>query len=334
LVEETYNVKFDESNGSQGAIENCDDVGDEPLREAMKNMPMGDIKLKDDEEDTHVSHEQAMAQAQDVDATQPTPQVVDRRHSPLLQAHPQDLIIGSPTNGVMTRSQKLASFVEHHSFVSCLKPKNIDEALQDLDWVNAMHEELNNFIRNQVWTLEERPKSVRVIGTKWVFHNKQDDQGIVVRNRPRQVAKGFSQVEGLDFGETFAPVARLEAIRILLAYASHHEMRLYQMDVKSAFLNDFVNEVVYVDQPPKFKDPRYPNHVYRLSKALYGLKQAPKAWYERLQNSSLRRTSPLERSTPHYSPRSLMERSLFVKSMLMILSLAQQMKNIARNLVN
>jgi hypothetical protein len=258
LVEETYNVKFDESNGSQGAIENCDDVGDEPLREAMKNMPMGDIKLKDDEddnqvinqpsssnvpqhddkdervenEDTHVSHEQAMAQAQDVDATQPTPQVVDRRHSPLLQAHPQDLIIGSPTNGVMTRSQKLASFVEHHSFVSCLKPKNIDEALQDLDWVNAMHEELNNFIRNQVWTLEERPKSVRVIGTKWVFYNKQDDQGIVVRNRPRQVAKGFSQVEGLDFGETFAPVARLEAIRILLAYASHHEMRLYQMDVK------------------------------------------------------------------------------------------------------
>jgi len=89
----------------------------------------------------------------------------------------------------------------------------------------------------------------------------------------------FSQVEGLDFGETFAPVARLEAIRILLAYASHHEMKLYQMDVKSAFLNGFINELVYVDQPPGFEDPRYPNHVYRLSKALYGLKQAPRAWY-------------------------------------------------------
>jgi hypothetical protein len=98
------------------------------------------------------------------------------------------------------------------------------------------------------------------------------------------VAKGFSQVEGLDFEETFAPIARFEAIRILLAYASHHEMKLYQMDVKSTFLNGFINELVYVDQPPEFEDLRYPNYVYRLSKALYGLKQAPRAWYERLRD--------------------------------------------------
>ena len=103
-----------------------------------------------------------------------------------------------------------------------------------------------------------------------------------MRNKARLVAKGFSQVEGLDFGETFAPVARLEAIRILLAYASHHDMKLYQMDVKSTFLNGFINELVYVDQPHGFEDPRYPNYVYMLSKALYGLKQAPRAWYERL----------------------------------------------------
>ena len=89
-----------------------------------------------------------------------------------------------------------------------------------------------------------------------------------MRNKTRLVAKEFSQVEGLGFGETFAPVARLKAIRILLAYASHHEMKLYQMDVKSVFLNGFINELVYVDQPPGFEDPRYPNHVYRLSKAL------------------------------------------------------------------
>jgi hypothetical protein len=132
-----------------------------------------------------------------------------------------------------------------------------------------MHEELNNFTHNQVWTLEERLKGARVIGTKWTFRNKQDDQGIVVRNKARLVANGFSQVEGLDFEETFAPVARLEAIHILLAYASHHEMKLYQMDVKSAFLNGFINELVYVNQPPGFEDPRYANHVYRLSKALY-----------------------------------------------------------------
>ena len=98
-----------------------------------------------------------------------------------------------------------------------------------------MHEELNNFTHNEVWTLEERPKGARFIETKWVFQNKQDDQGVVVRNKAILVANGFSQVEGLDFGETFAPVARLETIRILLAYASHHEMKLYQMDFKSAF---------------------------------------------------------------------------------------------------
>jgi hypothetical protein len=184
----------------------------------------------------------------------------------------------------MTRSQKLASFVKHHSFVSCIEPKNVEEALQDPDWVNAMHEELNNFAHNKVWTLEERPQDARVIGTKWVFCNKQDDQGIVVRNKARLVEKGFSQVEGLDFGETFTPVTRLEAICILLAYASHHEMNLFQMDVKSVFLNGFINELVYVDQPPRFKDPRYRNHVHRLSKVLYGLKQAPRAWYECLRD--------------------------------------------------
>ena len=92
------------------------------------------------------------------------------------------------------------------------------------------------------------------------------------------MAQGFSQVEGLDCGETFAPVARLEAIRMLLAYASNHEMKLYQMDVKSAFLNGYINELVYVEQPPGFEDPNNPNHVYQLSKALYGLKQAPRAW--------------------------------------------------------
>jgi hypothetical protein len=98
-----------------------------------------------------------------------------------------------------------------------------------------MHEELNNFTCNQVWTLEEHPKGARVIGTKWVFCNKQDDQGVVVRNKARLVAKGFSQVEGLDFGETFVPVARLEAIRILLAYASHHEMKLFKWTSKVLF---------------------------------------------------------------------------------------------------
>ena len=96
------------------------------------------------------------------------------------------------------------------------------------------------------------------------------------------LAQGYSQVEGIDYGETFAPVARLESIRLLIAYASHHKFKLQQMDVKSAFLNGPLNELLYVKQPPGFEDPKIPNHVYKLNKALYGLKQAPRAWYEHL----------------------------------------------------
>jgi hypothetical protein len=123
----------------------------------------------------------------------------------------------------------------------------------------------------------ERPKT-NVIGTKWVFRNKQDENRVVTRNKERLVAQGFTQIEGLDFEETYAPVARLEAIRMLLAYAAHHYFKLYQMDVKSAFLSGPIQELVYIEQPPGFEDPKFPNHVYKLQKALYGLKQAPRAW--------------------------------------------------------
>jgi hypothetical protein len=107
---------------------------------------------------------------------------------------------------------------------------------------------------------------------------------VVTRNKARLVAKGYAQVIGLDFEETFAPMARLESIRIVLAYAAHHSFRSFQMDVKSAFLNGPIKEEVYVEQPPGFEDDRYPNHVYKLSKVLYGLKQAPRAWYECLRD--------------------------------------------------
>jgi hypothetical protein len=194
-----------------------------------------------------------------------------------------DSIIGDISRGVQTKL-RLTLFCEHFSFVLSTEPKNIDEALKDVDWVNAMHEELNNFKRNKVWKLVERPKDHNVIGTKWVFHNKQDQDGIVVRNKARFVAQGYAQVEGLDFGETYASVARLEAIRILLAYACAHNIKLYQMDVEIAFLNGYINELVYVEQLPDFKDEKKPNHVYKLRKTLYGLKQAPRAWYERLRD--------------------------------------------------
>ena len=116
--------------------------------------------------------------------------------------HPLDSIIGDISRGVQTRS-RLVSLCEHFSFVSSIEPNKIDKALLDVDWVNAMHEELNNFTRNQVWELVEWPKDHNVIGTKWVFCNKQDQDGIVVRNKARLVAQGYTQVEGLDFGETY-----------------------------------------------------------------------------------------------------------------------------------
>ena len=112
-----------------------------------------------------------------------------------------------------------------------------------------MQEELHGFKRNNVWTLVPRPKSHSVIGTKWVFKNKMNEEGEVVRNKARLVAKGYSQEEGIDYDETFAPAARLEAIRLLLVFAAHMNFKLFHMDVKSAFLNCYLKELVYVKQP-------------------------------------------------------------------------------------
>jgi len=135
-----------------------------------------------------------------------------------------------------------------------------------------------------VWDLVPKPQQKNIIGTKWVFINKLNEQGEVVRNKARLVAQGYSQQEGIDYTETFAPVARLETIRLLLSYADDHGIILYQMDVKSAFLNGVILEEVFVKQPLAFEDLKYPDHVYKLKKSLYGLKQAPGAWYDRLSN--------------------------------------------------
>ncbi|GJX42105.1 retrovirus-related pol polyprotein from transposon TNT 1-94 [Tanacetum coccineum] len=152
-----------------------------------------------------------------------------------------------------------------------------------LSWIVAMQEELNQFVANDVWELVPQPRNMTIIGTKWVFRNKLDENGIVSRNKARLVAQGYNQQEGIDYDETYAPVARLESIRILLAYACALDFKLFQMDVKSAFLNGFINEEVYVAQPPGFIDFKKPDHVYKLKKALYGLKHRYIAWYVRLK---------------------------------------------------
>jgi hypothetical protein len=192
------------------------DQGGEQSGEAQEEVPQ-----VEEDDDRPIQHQ---SQA-------PHPRV----HQIVQRDHPIDNILGRIQRGVTTRS-RLTNFCAFYSFVSSLEPLSVEQALEDPSWIITMEEELNNFKRNEVWELVPRPKQ-NVIGTKWVFRNKQDEFGVVTKNKARLVGKGYTQVEGLDFGETYAPVARLESIRILLAYATHHDFKLHQMDVKSAFLN-------------------------------------------------------------------------------------------------
>jgi hypothetical protein len=198
--------------------------------------------------------------------------------SHIQKAHPPQRIIGT-LNERVTRSSGSAnlSYFTNILFVALFKPRDIGHALSDSSWVNAMHEGLENSERNQIWTLVEPPCDMNVIGTKWIFKIKQGEDSETVRNKACLIAQGFSQLKGLDFGEIFAPVARLDAIKILLAFVASKGFKLYQMNVKNAFLNGVIHEEVYVRQPLGFENPKYPDRVYKLSKFLYGFKRAPRA---------------------------------------------------------
>ncbi|GKB89750.1 putative ribonuclease H-like domain-containing protein [Tanacetum coccineum] len=211
--------------------------------------------------------------------------------------HPKGQILGDPKSVVQTRGkiqkassvqQALVSYIynrnrtNHKDHQNCLfayflsqeEPKNISQALQDESLVEVMKEELLQFKLQKVWVLVDFPYGKKVIGTKWVFRNKRDERSIVVKNKARLVAQGFRQEEGIDYDEVFAPVDRIEAIRLFLAFASYMGFTVYQMDVKSAFLYGTIEEEVYVHQPSG----------YKVIKALYGLHQAPRAWYETLSS--------------------------------------------------
>ncbi|GJS89008.1 retrovirus-related pol polyprotein from transposon TNT 1-94 [Tanacetum coccineum] len=178
------------------------------------------------------------------------------------------------------------------------KPKNVNEALGDESWIVAMQEELNQFIANDVWELVPQPRNMKIIGTKWVFRNKLDENGIVSRNKARLVAQGYNQQEGIDYDETYAPVARLESIRILFAYACALDFKLFQMDVKGAFLNDFINEdrffkhVVFVS--PELDFDRYLSH----DRAMHPLTPH----YERKTRADRGKKRPRDPNTSSSSP--------------------------------
>nr|GEY23419.1 putative ribonuclease H-like domain-containing protein [Tanacetum cinerariifolium] len=211
--------------------------------------------------------------------------------------HPTSQIIGDLSLTTQTRSMARAakdqggiSQMFNEDFHTCMftyflsqeEPKRVHQALKDPSWIEAMQEELLQFKMQKVWILVDLPSVKRAIGTKWVYRNKKDERGIVIRNKARLVAQGHTQEEGINYEEVFAQVLRIEAIRLFLAYASFMGFPVYQMDVKSAFLYGTIEEKVYVCQPPGFKDPKNPNIVYKVVKALYGLHQAPRAWYETL----------------------------------------------------
>ncbi|GJT26173.1 retrovirus-related pol polyprotein from transposon TNT 1-94 [Tanacetum coccineum] len=251
-VEESLNVTFNESpTPTKLSPLVDDDVGEE---EAIKKNTK--VVNNNNEEDESIK----------------VGKIVNIKES---KNHPLDQVIGN------LNQRTLRSQAQNHSnffcFISTIEPKNVNEALKDESCVVAMQEELNQFVANVVWELVPLPISQSVIGTKWVFRNKLDEYGIVSRNKARLVAQGYNQQEGINYDETYTPVARLESIRILLTIACANDFNLYQMDVKSAFLNGFINEEVYVAQPSGFIDFQKPNYVYKLKKALYGLKQAPKA---------------------------------------------------------
>ncbi|GJR24193.1 retrovirus-related pol polyprotein from transposon TNT 1-94 [Tanacetum coccineum] len=201
--------------------------------------------------------------------------------NPFTKDHPIDNVIGNPSRLVSTRKQLAtdALWCFYHFVLSKVEPKNFKTAISEACWFEAMQDEIHEFDRLRVWELVPRPDYVMIISLKWIYKVKLDEYGDVLKNKARLVAKGYRQKEGINFEESFAPVARIEAIRIFIANAANKNMTIYQMDVKTAFLNGELKEEVYVSQPEGFVDPDNPTHVYRLKKALYGLKQA---WYDTL----------------------------------------------------
>ncbi|GJZ73021.1 retrovirus-related pol polyprotein from transposon TNT 1-94 [Tanacetum coccineum] len=200
--------------------------------------------------------------------------------------HPSEQVIGDLSKPVMSRCRLHtdAEVCMYTLTVSTTEPKNIKESMLDHSYIESMQDELNQFKCLDVWELVKCSIGRNIIAVKWIWKNKTDAENTVIRNKSHLVAKGYGQEKGIDFEESFALVARFEAVRIFVAYAAHKNFPIYQMDVKTAFLNGPLTEEVFVRQPDGFIDPYVPNHVYRLKKAMYGLKQAPKSWYDKLSS--------------------------------------------------
>ncbi|GKA54799.1 putative ribonuclease H-like domain-containing protein [Tanacetum coccineum] len=233
------------------------------------NMPeLEDIVYSDDEEDVGVE-----ADINNIDTFMHVSPITTTR---IHKDHPIEQIIGDLNSAPQTR--RMTKNVTEHAMFSSVQQRTNHKDFQNSLFACFLSQEAPT----KVWTLMDLPNGKRAIGTKWVYRNKKYERGIVIKNKARLVAQGYTQEEGIDYDEVFAPVARIEAIRLFLAYASFKDFVVYQMDVKIAFLYGKIEEEVYVCQPPGFEDLDFLNRVYKVEKALYGLHQAPKAWYETL----------------------------------------------------
>nr|GEZ51730.1 retrovirus-related Pol polyprotein from transposon TNT 1-94 [Tanacetum cinerariifolium] len=195
-------------------------------------------------------------------------------------------VIGDPSRLVSTRKQLKtdAMWCYFDAFLTSIEPKNFKQEMTEPSCIDAIQEEIHKSERLQVWELVPCSDKVMLIKLKWIYKVKTNKFGGVLKNKARLVSQGFKQEEGINFKESFVPAARIEFIRIFVANATNKNMTIFQMDVKTAFLNSELKEEVYVSQPEGFVDQEYPSHVYKLKKALYSLKQAPHAWYDMLSS--------------------------------------------------
>nr|GEZ22819.1 retrovirus-related Pol polyprotein from transposon TNT 1-94 [Tanacetum cinerariifolium] len=203
--------------------------------------------------------------------------------------HPLEQVIGEPSRPVLTRNQLRSDgdMCIYTLTVSTMELANVKEAMTDPSWIDSMQEEFLQFKRLDVWVLAPAPDNISPLTLKWLFKNKHDEEQTVIRNKSRLIMRGYRQEEGIDFEESFAPVASMEAIKIFLAYVAHKSFTVFQMDVKTTFLHGWLKEDVYMCRPEGFIDADHPSHVYKLKKALYRLKQATRAWYDELSTFHL-----------------------------------------------
>ncbi|KAJ9563127.1 hypothetical protein OSB04_008287 [Centaurea solstitialis] len=322
----TNSFKTSEQDCTGPSTQQVSEVQPQFVMFSIPTIDPAEFCTSDDQEEGDITRQagdqtvETLSQPQSPQSNESTPEQADTNLSDSLQEeaayqtrtqknHPSTLVIGDMESPMLTRHKSKQAEVSnpHLSLISCFlsqeEPKKVYDAMKDPSWIEAMQDELLQFVLQHVWDLVDLPCGHRAIGTRWIFRNKKDERGIVIKNKARLVAQGYTQEEGIDYDEVFAPVARIEAIRLFLAYASFKHFKVYQMDVKSAFLYGKIEEEVYVCQPPGFEDPRYPDRVYKLNKALYGLHQAPRAWYDTLSTYLLE----------NEFTRGVIDKTLFIK---------------------